>query len=342
MARPDQQRIPAPAQLLGPALAERGFDIVLQSFADTRLARARDMLGVMTGRETPDAVILALFAGRSLPLELAIVAAARARSIPVIGVVHGGGLAERARDERRRLSALLRGCTKVVSPSPWLQRELASIVPDIEVIANPLELSAVPTRARDRFAGRILWMRSLHTVYRPDIAIEAVARARSRHAQGPLASVTLTLAGPDKGELTRCRELVDRLGLADHVSIPGMLTGEEKRQAFVDHDLFLGTNDIDNWPVTLVEAATAGMPTIATRVGGIADLADRLGSVHTVEPGDPETVVEALELLSSDPTSYRALSVAGPPGAEHFAVDQVALEWSDLLDRVLADRVGPS
>ena len=311
MADPAESRIPAPAQVLGPALAQQGLEYRLSSFAASPGRRITEMVTALVDRSaTPEVAVLSIFGGRSLVQELAVLAAARKRAIPVIGVVHGGGLADRSHTERRRTRTVLEGCARVVAPSGWLARELRHLCSRIEVIPNPIDLTAIEHRQRTRFGSRALWMRSLHRVYRPDLAIDTLNVLAQPPAPGDsvASSMRLTLAGPDKGEAPACRAQVRDLGLRHRVFLPGMLGSAEKYQAMATHDLFLNTNDIDNAPVSLVEAAAAGLPAVATRVGGIAELSETLGSVVTVEPGSAAELARAVSELAADPDRFAELS----------------------------------
>lgn len=96
-----------------------------------------------------------------------------------------------------------------------------------------------------------------------DILIEAVARLR---ADGN--PVTLTLAGD--GEETRAlKALIDQLKLGDAVRFIGHVN---PRYGFSKGRLLIVPSRGDSMPYVVIEAAAAGVPMLAARIGGIPEI----------------------------------------------------------------------
>ena len=71
---------------------------------------------------------------------------------------------------------------------------------------------------------------------------------------------------------TWCKQLIHRLGLADHVQYTGPLDAAAMRQAYLDADLFLLPSYSENSPNSLGEAMLLGLPCVASAAGGIPDM----------------------------------------------------------------------
>ena len=71
---------------------------------------------------------------------------------------------------------------------------------------------------------------------------------------------------------TWCKQLIRRLGLADHVQYTGPLDAAAMRQAYLDADLFLLPSYSENSPNSLGEAMLLGLPCVASAVGGIPSM----------------------------------------------------------------------
>ena len=119
-------------------------------------------------------------------------------------------------------------------------------------------------------------LKNLHTVLK---ALPAVL------AQYPGAVLRVAGWPPlDKGPLLRpvidwmfpyqtwCKQLIRRLGLADHVQYTGPLDAAAMRQAYLDADLFLLPSYSENSPNSLGEAMLLGLPCVASAAGGIPDM----------------------------------------------------------------------
>jgi glycosyltransferase involved in cell wall biosynthesis len=94
-----------------------------------------------------------------------------------------------------------------------------------------------------------------------------------------------------------------------------------------DADVALLTSVNEGTPVALVEAAAAGVPAVATRVGGVPSVVLDGETGLLVADGDASAVAAAVTSLLSDAPRRRAMGVA----ARARAVEK----WSDA--RLLAD-----
>lgn len=93
------------------------------------------------------------------------------------------------------------------------------------------------------------------------------------------------------GVVAGVRETTSRLGVEEHVLFTGNLSEEMAAAAFREADVFVfplveTPGDVEGFGMVALEAAICGTPTVAFRVGGVADaVADgRSGYLH--EPGD--------------------------------------------------------
>jgi glycosyltransferase involved in cell wall biosynthesis len=125
------------------------------------------------------------------------------------------------------------------------------------------------------FAGQIRRDKRL------DLLIEAASTWPS--------SRRLAVVGEDKGDLDRCRALAE----ARHVLVEwevGFLPLEKFVAAVAAADLVACPYDRGNSSAVLVVAAQLGVPTVATDVGDLLELADR-----SVPPGDASALARAIE-----------------------------------------------
>src|SRR4029450_2163774 len=96
-----------------------------------------------------------------------------------------------------------------------------------------------------------------------DLLIDAVARLR---ADGK--NVTLTLGG-DGEEMDHLKAQVSRLNLGEAVCFLGHV---KARYGFAKGSLLVVPSRGDSMPYVVIEAAAAGIPMVAARVGGIPEI----------------------------------------------------------------------
>ena len=95
-------------------------------------------------------------------------------------------------------------------------------------------------------------------------------------------------------------------GLLNHVQLRGALDDDEVIQLYQACDVvvlpaLVSTDDTEGFGIVLLEAAAAGKPAVATRVGGIPDAVEDGKSGILVDPGDYERLSQTLiDLLSNE------------------------------------------
>lgn len=140
---------------------------------------------------------------------------------------------------------------------------------------------------------------------RPDLLVRA---ARSWPPSRKLAVV-----GQDRGELAHCRELARELGVELHAH-DEFVPLDEFAAALSAADVVVAPHERASQSGVLSVAAQLGTATIAARVGGLAELADR-----TFESGDPDALASAIEDELSAPDRGRRTLDAHAALAAHEA-----------------------
>src|SRR5262249_52324564 len=91
-------------------------------------------------------------------------------------------------------------------------------------------------------------------------------------------------------------------------------------------------------PNILLEALAAGVPTVATAVGGTAEIIDDRMSGLLVPPGDPSALAEAIEELLSSEDRRRAIAKRGQArGLQAFTFKAQAEQYSQLFNELVRD-----
>ena len=97
------------------------------------------------------------------------------------------------------------------------------------------------------------------------------------------------------------RERAGALGIADRVEQPGTVPA---REALGRLAVLVSSSWMENCPMGVLEAMAAGVPVVATRVGGVPEIASE-GTAELVAPGDPGALAAAIAGLLDDPERAR-------------------------------------
>lgn len=210
-----------------------------------------------------------------------------------------------------RLAEKVRRAAFVVAISDFARSQLMAFVeeehwPKLRVVHCGIDTNAFDAAPRPTRDGlHVLSVGRLTQIKGQAVLIEALATLADR---GIDVRATLFGWGPKHEELQR---LVERLGLAERVSLPGPVSQDEIRTHYEGADVFCLPSFAEGVPIVLMEAMAMRLPVIATRITGIPELIDHGRSGLLVPPGRPDLVADALEMLARDPELRTRLGEAG-------------------------------
>jgi glycogen synthase len=219
---------------------------------------------------------------------------------------------------------LLPGADAVIALTPSTARLLrADGIPDgrVQVIPPGYDPALFEAGWADPFPGlprpRVAYLGRLAPQKNVGTLLEAFARL-------PAATQLLLIGdGPDRPALERrAQQFGGRIhftGFMPHAAVPAVL-------AHVD--LLVLPSLYEDLSSALIEAMAAGLPVVATRVGGTADLVRDGVNGLLVAPRDPAALAVAIGQILSDPVAAARMSAAARSTAAAYA-------WPDLARRVL-------
>jgi glycosyltransferase involved in cell wall biosynthesis len=230
--------------------------------------------------------------------------------LPLVLSVHGSDLYTNlgrpgwAEEVRRTVAA----ADAVICVSTSLARDVASLAG-----ADPSRVSVVPdTYDAVRFTHhertrsetlRLVSVGRLAPEKGFDLLLEAVGTVV---AQGIQCRLTIVGSGPEEDRL---RELVTHLGLSDRVRLAGALDGDHLAAELRQADIFVSSSHREGFGVAILEALATGLPVVATRSGGPADLVG-LDDGLLVPPGDADALARAIRVIGGDPGRFEGASIA--------------------------------
>ena len=323
---------------LAERLRARGYTLVTASHYRAGLLRGAHMLATALARRGRyDVAVVDLYSGRAFLIGEALSIVLKAARRPFVLVLRGGALPEFSARHARRVRACLARATAVAAPSAYLLEEMRPFHGALRLLPNPVNVAAYEARVRRTVRPRLVWLRSFHEIYNPTLAPKVLALLAREFPD-----VQLTMVGRDKGDgsFQRTRELAAALGVAERISYAGGIPKRDVPGWLRRGDIFLNTTDVDNAPVSVLEALATGLCVVSTNVGGIPHLLVDEQDALLVPPADAAAMAAAVRRLLNDAALAERLSRAGLAKAARFDWAQVMPQWEALFAAVAERREG--
>jgi glycosyltransferase involved in cell wall biosynthesis len=315
---------------LAERLAGRGWAVVTASSRPAPLSRLLDMVSTAWCRRRDYSVAqVDVFSGRAFLWAEAVCWTLRRARKPYVLTLRGGDLPRFARRWPGRVRRLLSSAVAVTTPSRYLLESLAPYRAGLVLLPNPLNLPAYPFRERTAPQPRLVWLRAFHEIYNPTLAAQVVALLRP-----DFPDVVLKMIGPDKGDGSRERvaRVAAELGVADQVALgAGVPKGEVPARLSGGGDIFLNTTNVDNTPVSVLEAMACGLCVVSTNAGGLPYIIEDGSNGLLVPVGDPRRMADAVRRVLTEPGLAERLSRGGRATAEGCDWGSILPRWELLL-----------
>ncbi len=317
-------------------LALKGWRVIAASRNRSKIFRLGDMLVTAVKHRHEYAVAqVDVFSGAAFFYAEAVAWTLRRLGKPYVLTLRGGNLPEFAKSWPRRVSRLLTSAKVVIAPSGFLKEKMECYCPEIRIIPNPIDLSLYPYRRRGPVHLKLLWLRAFHEIYNPTMAVKVVAALAAKNS-----GIQLTMVGPDKGDgsLQRAQAEVAASMLGEQVHFPGQVPKPEVPRMLAGADVFLNTANVDNSPVSVIEAMACGLCVVSTRAGGMPFLLANEQNGLLVPCGDIDAMAAGITRFLSDSELAGRVSGNARRLAEKFDWSVVLPAWESLFSVILHSR----
>jgi L-malate glycosyltransferase len=209
-------------------------------------------------------------------------------------------------------SLALKGAHALVVPSVTLE-EIALVdwmrpAAKVHRIANGIDVAAYQKTSNinvfpgllkgegEVVVGTIAGLRAVKNLPR---LVRAVAAA------GPNVRLAIAGEGPERNHIMAEAE---RLGIAERLIMPGFLQNPASYVGLFD--IFALSSDSEQFPISLVEAMAAGLPTVCTDVGDVREIVAEANRPYIVPKDDEDGLAIKLATLARNPTLRREIGAA--------------------------------
>ena len=169
----------------------------------------------------------------------------------------------------------------------------------------------------------------LNSVKRLDVLLQAMSSLRDVYA---------VIVG-DGSERAQLEAMSERSGLAGRVHFAGQQ--DEVQTWLAALDVFVLSSDWEGMPNALLEAMAAGLPVVATAVGGTPEVVVDGVTGLLVPPRAPAALAEAIGCLLCDPNLRRQMGQAGRERvAAQFDIATTVRRTEALYQQLLQKKLG--
>jgi glycosyltransferase involved in cell wall biosynthesis len=309
-----------------------------ESLATKLAQRARDVLSAhraVRGAVYDVAVVKTAHDWHTVVRDIAIVLVLRRHCRPIVLQFHGSrastlvGSGHRAFKLATRVLLSLVDAAFVLSHEEERQWQAFSSSVPVFVVKNPF-VSNVSATARDGevvgtpahralFVGRLIEEKGIFD------AVDALPKVLAQM------DCELAVVGEGRAE-PQLRERITRLGLDDHVTVTGYLSGSDLTRTYLGCSLFvLPTTWIEGFPTVLAEAMDAGLAIVTTPIRGAVDhLVDGKNALF-VRPHDIDGLAAAMVTLLRDSALRERMAAANREVLRRFEPEVVAEEYLQIL-----------
>ncbi|MCO5259135.1 MAG: glycosyltransferase family 4 protein [Crocinitomicaceae bacterium] len=314
------------SEKLAEDLPREEFELVLVSYKENQVLRMLDIIRAVTFYSY-DMVHIDVFSGAGFRIAEIASSIAKWRNKKILLTLHGGRLPEFYQKNSKRVVSLFNRATKIYTPSLYLQDYFRKeLVFSIQYLPNSFNTQTFPERQQVIENHSILWVRAHNVIYQPWVAVEALKIIRETFPQA-----SLTMIGPDKGRLSKVKEIIAQYQLQDAVRILGAVPNNELSPYYTSHHVFFNTTTFESFGVCVLEAAASGIPIVSNQVGEIPYLWKDENEALLVSNNSPQLFAEQTIRIFNDKDLAMKLSNNARKKAEQFDWEEVKKEWEKAL-----------
>lgn len=164
--------------------------------------------------------------------------------------------------------------------------------------------------------------------------IESFARALRDHPRWHL------LMAGDGSLREAAREVARVSGMAERVHFLG--ARDDVAEVLAASDVFVLASHWEGNPMSVMEAMAAGLPVVATAVGGVPELVEDGVTGLLAAPGNVQALAAALTALAANPQRRQELAAAARGRAARFSLGAMVSAYAELFERVVGRASTPA
>ena len=312
--------------VLSRLLSIEGFTIYKSSSKSNTFFRLLKMCyDLVRYRSKVDYVLIDTFSTSNFYYALLTSQLCRFFSLKYLPILHGGNLPYRLKQNPRLSSLIFKNSYQNIAPSGYLKYEFEKEGFKTILIPNVIPIANYTFKERKKIAPKLLYVRAFAKIYNPSMAVEVLKELKKTYPKA-----ILCMIGPDKdGTLDDVLQLINTYKLQDSIEITGVLSKEEWHEKSDDYDIFINTTNVDNTPISIIEAMALGLPIVSTNVGGLPYLIENNRDGILVDKNN--AIAMSMRIIEIVDKNSISLAKKARIKAEFFDWSSVRNQWLNIL-----------
>ena len=244
---------------------------------------------------------------------------------------HSGEAEDHLRRWRRTAIPTIKLADALVVQSEYLVEVFAQFGLKAHAIYNIIDPGKFRFRERVPLRPVFLSNRNLESHYGVDRVLRAFAIIQ---AKVPEASLKVVGDGSQRGSL---EALASDLGL-QNITFTGQVDPNSIADVYDAADIYLNGSEIDNQPLSLLEAFACGLPIVTTDAGGIPFMVTDGKTGMVVPRGDYQQMADRALRLLNDSALTKTIVEQGRQECRKYAWESVRDQWLNTYEK-LGNRV---
>lgn len=236
---------------------------------------------------------------------------------------HSGEAKDHLERWRRSAVPTIRMADEVAVPSQYLVSVFAEFGIPARAINNLIELDKFTHCERSPLRPVFLSNRNLEKHYGVDHVLRAFALIQKQ-----LPDAQLNVAG-EGSQRAALETLARDLGLR-HTKFIGRVEHGGIVEQYQAADVYLNGSEIDNQPLSILEAFACGLPVVTTDAGGIPTMVTDGETGFIVDRGDHEAMADRALRLFENPDGTKSIARRARAECEKYTWETVGEQWTKL------------
>jgi len=274
-----------------------------------------------------DLIHIDVFSGYALIISYFAAFISYLKSKKIYLTLRGGSIPDHYKNNKFIYEYLFKMSTSISSPSKFIIYNLPKKL-NINYLPNPIDKNIFKPPLPSIKRSNLLWVRAFSKIYNPETPINALKLLIIKYP-----NLKLTMVGPDKGELSKCKKLIKKLKLENNINILGHIDHYQLPEIYKKHYIYLNTTSFESFGSALCEAAASELVIISTIVGEIPFTWEDKKNIIFFKNKDYFDLASKIEFVLNNPLFSEFISRESRKRIKCYSTEVISEKWIDYLNK---------